>query len=106
MTLDKFFSGFKKKWRKNLYYNFYFQNVHRHLQFEIAHALQLIGADSGEAVSESEAYLELARNIKNWIQIYLTTAGKGLKCKTEHVSAWSQVVRTKMSDNFFLPHDQ
>ena len=78
MTLDKFFSGFKKKWRKNLYYNFYFQNVHKHLQFEIAHALQLIGADSGEAVSESEAYLELARNIKNWIQIYLTTAGKGL----------------------------
>ena len=78
MTLHKFFSGFKKKWRKNLYYNFYFQNVHRHLQFEIAHALQLIGADSGEAVSDSEAYLELVRNIKNWIQIYLTTAGKGL----------------------------
>ena len=63
MTLHKFFSGFKKKWRKNLYYNFYFQNVHRHLQFEIVHALQLIGADSGEAVSDSEAYLELARNI-------------------------------------------
>ena len=78
MTLDKFFSGFKKKWRKNLYYNFYFQNVHRHLQFEIAHVLQLIGAESGETVSESEAYLELARNIKNWIRIYLTMAGKGL----------------------------
>ena len=40
--------------------------------------LQLIGADSGEAVSDSEAYLELVHNIKNWIQIYLTTAGKGL----------------------------
>ena len=42
------------------------------------HELQLIGADSGEAVSDSEAYLEYACNIKKLDTDILDYGGKGL----------------------------
>ena len=69
MTLQKFFRDSKKKWRNNLEYNFYFQNVHGHVQFELAHALQLIEADSGEAANHSEAYYNW-RAIQNIVYRY------------------------------------